>query len=60
MISITYTHAFHTNFNTTPKKNKYKHLEDLKEKSKPKHKHFKKKMRHTQQEYDYSQGKRSR
>lgn len=58
MFAVTY--AFHTNFNTMPKKNKYKHLEDMKQKSKPKHKHFKKKRRCTKQEHDYSEGKGGR
>lgn len=57
MFAVTY---IHTNFNTTPKKNKYKHLEDMKQKSKPKHKHFKKKRRCTKQEHDYSEGKGGR
>lgn len=61
MLSITHTtYAFHTNFNTKPKKNKYKHVEDLKQKSKPKDKHFKKKRRYEQQDDDYGSGKKHR
>lgn len=53
--------AFHTNFNTKPKKKSNRHLEDIKQKSKPKHKHFKKKKRYTpQEEYDYSSSKGNR
>ncbi len=60
MFSLASTSSFHTNFNTKPKKNKSKHLEDIKHNSKPKYKYFKKKNHSIQQEDDYSQGKRSR
>jgi hypothetical protein len=52
--------TLHTNFNTKPKKNKSKHIDDMIPKSKPKHKHFKRKSRHSHQEDDYSLGKRNR
>lgn len=53
-------HMIHTNFNTTPKRGKKKHPEDLKQKSKPKIKRCKRKKRHEQQGHDHSSSEGNR
>ena len=51
--------SYTSNFNILPKKNRLKYV-DVKQKSKPKHKHFKKKNCHVKQDHDYGSGKTNR